>query len=783
MKLFKQSGWALLIGCLVPLPVSGQDTAGVDEEPIPLARTKSGLIIEEVIVTTSKRSESLQDVMGSVTALSGEALKRNNVQDFTTLADLIPGMITQSQGPDQDDNVTIRGISRTRDGTSPVAFHINDMFTNMRGEPYYDLTAIEVVRGPSGIAFGRNATAGAINAKWRRPEADWGAGGDLRYSDLNEEQLRAYVNVPMLGEGDRRLLGRFAAVKRQRDGSLDNLLVGDTEDPGNVDDYFVRTYLTSEPTDFLQLGLRAVYYESDPRGAAQVFSPSQETRSGGVLQDLGAEPLPDDLRKVRSRVDSTFGEIFDEFVRVDGDITWSLRDLPLVDDVDVVLIGGVIERDAATVFDLDGTEEPILEGRTELQDDTRRSAELRFVSQNDSGVDWLAGLFWYRQTVTRNRYILARQFSEPSALDSSTVNARVNTLGEHSLDRSRAVFANTNLDLAQLLGWPHIELTLGLRHNQDKFSLKTDSNEILLIAAPGSEPLPVVDQQNLRQFADFDETTGEIGARWFHGDDGMLYLKFARGYKPGLAQFVENADGTTIQNPVDPEFVNAWEAGWKTSFFDRSLTFNVAAFHYDYSDLQVAQITPGGVITGNAAAATINGVDVEFQWSPTEALRLHLAIAYLDATYDEFCATDEALGDIEPQPGCTEDNPLNLEGEELKTAPELAATLLASYTFDFGAFGTLTPSVKSSWMDETDRRGLGNTLGVDTVRDHSNTDVRLTWRSAGGTWKVEGFVEYIEDHDDIFFEAFTPVGGRPRTFTLAGGAPPRVVGIVLEAQL
>lgn len=192
--------------------------------------------------------------------------------------------------------------------------------------------------------------------------------------------------------------------------------------------------------------------------------------------------------------------------------------------------------------------------------------------------------------------------------------------------------------------------------------------------------------------------------------------------------------------------------------------------------------TAGGVITDNAAAATINGVDVELQWSPTEALRLHLAIAYLDATYDEFCATDEALGEIEPQPGCTAENPLNLQGEDLKTAPELAATLLASYTFNMGSFGTLTPSLKSSWMDETDRRGLGDTLGVDTVRDHSNTDVRLTWRSASGTWRVEGFVEYIENHDDIFFEAFAPLGGRPRTFTLAGGTPPRVAGIVLEVE-
>lgn len=792
MKALKQFGLACLIGCLVQTSAYGQDdaatNAATNEDKALPTRTKAGLVIEEVIVTVSKRSESLQDVMGSVTALSGEALKRNNVQDFSTLADLIPSMITQNQAPDQDDNVTIRGISRTRDGASPVAFHINDMFTNMRGEPYYDLAAIEVVRGPSGIVFGRNATAGAINAKWRRPEATWAIGGDARISDLDEEQLRAYLNVPLLGEDDRRLLARFAAVKRRRGGSLDNLLVGDGKDPGNINDNFFRVYLTSEPTDFLQLGLRAVRYQSDPRGAAQVFSPSLATRRSGVLEELGAQPLPDDLRKVRSRADETSGEVSDDFVRVAGDVTWSLQDLPLINNVDVVLIGGVVDRDTVSVFDLDGTEEPLLDGRTELHDDIRRSAELRFVSQNNSGIDWLAGLFWHRRTVTKDRHILVRQFVKPSTLGFPAlpgepdfpVNVKVDTIGERILDKSQAIFGNVNLDFSRLLnGGPHIELTMGLRYNEDEFTLKTASNDIVIISPVTGEPIPVVEERDAREFADFGEQTGEIGARWFYSDAGMAYLKFSRGYKPGLAQRVESPSGI-IQNPVDPEFINAWEAGWKTSFFDQSLVLNLSAYRYDYRDLQVSQITPGGVVTDNAASATINGVEADVQWSPTAALSLQAGISYLDTTYDQFCASDEAQPDAEVQLGCTDKNPLNLAGERLKTAPEFAAVLLASYTFDWGDLGTLTPSLKTNWMDKMDRRGLGDTLGVDTIPAHSNTDIRLTWESVNRTWKVEGFVERIEDHDDIFFEAFTPIAGRPRTFTLAGDTPPRIVGVLLE---
>ncbi len=767
--------------------INAQDRQQDPSSTKPPATTKSGLAIEEVIVTVSKRQESLQEVLGSVSAISSDTLQRNNIQDLNSLVELIPGMVAQDE-----ENIAIRGISRTRNGPSPVAFHVNDVFIATRGEPFYDLGAIEILRGPSGTLFGRNATAGAVNAKWQRPDATWGIGGDARYSGLKDEQVRAYLNIPFLGEDDTRLLGRFAVFKRRGDGTIDNLLASDAGDPGNVNDQFFRLFLTSEVTDNLQLALRAIRYESNPKGTQAVFSPTLETRRSGQLEELGAQPLPNDVTKVRSRIKQVFGKPYSESTRIDGDVTWAMHDLPLFGDVDMVLVGGQMRGDIVIDFDLDGTEEPIVDTSVKSNDDIRRTAELRFASHNNNGLDWLFGLFWYKQTSTTALHVDARTLIAPSGLGVGpsftgepkiVVDVDVDVDGERRLDQSKAAFLNVDMDLAQLFDLPQVTISVGVRQNRDTFGLTTPRSDITLSVPrlPGFN-IPAVQSRNLKQFAEFDETTGELGARWFYSDEGMFYTKFARGYKPGLAQRVDRADGTSVQNPVDPEFLNALEAGWKTSFFDRSLQMNIAAYHYDYTDLQVSQITPGGVLTDNAGSSTIDGFEVELHWSPTAAFYLQASAAWTDATYDKYCGTDTALGEVQTDPGCTDANPTSFAGARMTAAPEYSAALLASYTFNLSDFGTLTPSIRSSWSDELDRRGLGNPN--DTVRSHSTSDARLTWESPRQYWSVSAFVENIEDNNDIFFSAFTPiaVGAKPDTFSLSNNIPPRIYGISLEAR-
>ena len=752
----------------------------------PPTHTARGLQIEEVLVTVSKRTESLQDVLGSVSALSGEMLAENNVQDFRALSELLPGMVVQGEEAGRE-QVAIRGISRTRDGPSPVAFHINDMFTEMRGEPYYDLQAVEVVRGPSGTAYGRNATAGAINAKWRQPETEWGAGGGFRYSSQTSTELRAFVNMPLLGAGDDRLLARLVGFSREHDGTIDNLLRPDEKDPGNYQDSFVRIYLSSNLGESLQLGLRAIKYRLETQGEHTVFSPDANARSSGQLEGLGAQPLSQDVTEVRSTASDRFGHFEDEFTRIAGDITWALSDLPLVGDMDVVVIGGEVRREFKSVFDLDGTEAAIVDGQTVHPSDIRRSAELRFVSNNDSGFDWLVGFFDYRkvddwyQDVSASQYFTPSLIGLPGALDlfAVPITAEVEVRGVRIIDDSQATFMNVNLDLAQLFDLPHIEVSAGIRRNRDEFSNETASS-VQAINLPGIGPTPVIQDSDINQYAAFTETTGDLGLRWFYSDNAMAYVKLARGYKPGLAQRLETLDEGVIQNPVQPEFLDSIELGWKASFFDQTLQTNMALYLYDYTDLQVSQITVGGVITENAAQATIRGFEMDFRWIPTANLNIQGGFAWTDATYDSYCGSDPARPETAPEPGCDEDNPFDFSGETLPAAPEFSASLLASYRIPLGDWGTVTPAIQTSWTDEINRRGLGN--DNDILEAHSNSSMRISWESVEGGVKVTAFVENIENNTDLFFNAAPiPVGSdRPNLITLAGNLPPRVAGVSME---
>ena len=749
--------------------------------------TDAGLRIEEVVVTVSKRSESLQEVLGSVSALTGEMIAEQNIQDFRTMAEFMPGMVVQGEESGSE-QVAIRGISRTRDGPSPVAFHVNDMFLDMRGEPYYDLQAVEVVRGPSGTAYGRNATAGAINAKWRKPELTWGVGGSYRQTDLRSKELRAFVNMPLLGEDDDRLLARVAAVAREKDGNYDNLLTPDEADPGNLQDHFLRVYLTSQLTDSLQLGLRAIKYQYRTKGTNTVFSPSIATRRSGELEQLGAQPLPETLTVVRSTAHQRFGNFEEDFTRVAADATWSLENLPLLGSMDVVFVGGEMRRDWRSVFDLDGTEAAITDGLSEHPSDVRRSAELRFVSTNASGFDWLLGFFAYRkvddwyQAIDVRSHLSASTVGLPDWLDvvSMPITAEVRIDGIHIVDDSKAAFFTMNMDLAELFGLPNIEVSAGVRHNRDEFTNETDSSVNALVTPLGSFPL--VQEENINQYAAFEETTGELGLRWFYNDSGMAYIKAARGYKPGLAQRIETLDEGVLQNPVDPEFLDSVELGWKASFLGQSLQSNVALYAYDYQNLQVSQITPGGVITENAAEASIQGLEMELRWMPTASFSLMAGLAWTDASYDRYCGNDPAREQGDPAPGCDAENPFDFSGATLPASPEFAASLLASYLVDLHDWGRLTASLQTSWTDEINRRGLGN--NADVVEAYTNSSVRLAWESVSGEIKLTAFVENIEDNSDLFFSAAPLFLGsdRPNQLTLIGNLPPRTGGLELELR-
>ncbi len=741
-------------------------------------------MIEEVYVTASKRTESVQEISAAVSAFSNELLKANNIDGFSQLADITPGLVSRNNR--EGNNITIRGIGKAFGGTTPVAFHVNGYFVDTT-EPFYDLESIEVIRGPSGTVYGRNATAGAINVKWQRPTQEWASGGDILYGSFDNRRLRTFVNTPLLSGHDTQLNARFAGLWEKRNGYLDNELASGDNEPESYTRYFYRGIFEGYASENLRIALHAIKNHRKNH-AGVVASPSRSTRQSERYREFGVEPLPLDLLKVRSQQYQELGPVIDKSSRIVTDLTWNLEDLWLLGNVDVDFIGGVERRRLQRYNDFDGSEVKIVETNSYING-VGRNAELRFTSQNGAGIDWILGFFWFRDDNHEDRVVFARtkqnlgqlfftSINLPLGLADRVFDAEVTTEDMNTNAKNEAAFFNIRMNLRDMAAnLPEIELFAGIRSNRDTFRLNVARDRAVARDTATGQPDPpyVVSDGPTDAPGASSSNTGEIGGKWFYSDEGMLYAKYATGYKPGTAQLSTDGD----LNQVDPEYLNMIEVGWKTSFFDdRSVTLNLTAFDYSYEDLQVSKIVVTGIELNNAGAAAITGVEAEIQWAPTQSFFAQFSLGWLDARFEEFCGRDDELENQETQAGCDDDQPHNFKNAKMSDAPEFTLGALLRYTHQLESGGTLTGLAKFAWSDDYQRRPYDNP--IDTVGAHNKTDLRLSWSSPQEAYRIEFFVENLENHDDIFTHHFSQPD--PGNYSLIAPQPPRTAGLIMEAK-
>ncbi len=753
--------------------------------------TRGGLYIEEVLVTVNKREESLQDVGASVTALDADMLEAANIEDPFNLAEMTPGVVTRGR-----ENMTIRGIGVDLIGVPPVAFHENGLFipNNNVGGNYYDLAAIELLRGPSGTVYGRNATAGALNLRWNPPVDAVEFKLDTRAASLSERRLRAAINTPLLPNNW--LNARLAMSDHRRDGLVTNLLAEKDRFHGDTkDDQMVRLWLQSQPTETLQLNLRYKYFQRDQY---RISSATTLTRNNGSLEEFGAEPLPQDRTLVRAlahrmifseQARQLFGErdyrdYQIDVERLDAEVVWALDDLPLLGNVDITLLFGKSADHAFRPLDVDGTEATIVDVLRRERDDALIQ-EMRFTSQNDSAVNWIFGLFRARQEsrLTALNFVKAKIDLADSVLGlplptgGNIFDLDVSTPHGEETVTSEAAYVNSTLRLKH---WqsdlPDIEIFGGLRSNRDRQEL-FEVNDVALV-------LP--NRANRTQAAslsggstgfevEFEEPTGEFGAKWFLSDEHMVYAKVARGYKNGFGEVMD--DGSL--NEVEAEQLNAFEVGSKNRFFEGRLQFNAVAFAYDYSNLQVQQVRDTTTVTENAASARLSGLELDMTVAATENLYSIISLGYLKGTFDDFCSSDPAFPSLS-DPGCPEGEQ-DLSGNDLQDTPRYKASLLLNYQRPLGEWGSLRAVLKTTWTDDYFLRHY-NRDDVDRLASYTNTDIRLSWISPGGAFTVDAFVESLEDEDQLFFRP-VPLGlGVDGVITSLGPNSPRTVGVSLGYQ-
>ena len=711
----------------------------------------AGSGIEEIVVTAQKREESLQDTPIAVTAFQQQGLDDRGITDITFLASQVPSLTVQSNAGVIFINMRGAGNEINSLGAdNGVGFHIDGVYIgNAVGTlvEMWDVERVEVLRGPQSTLYGRNTTGGSVNIISARPKDEFEAFGDFTYGNYDRVRLRGVVNVPL---SDRVGL-RLAGTKEDRDGFLKTLQPG-IKDMDDRDSWYLRGSLDIDLSDNVELLLTVVGNENDDASvAAERIGPSYQNtgippfaalnfglRPGTNPYTALTSPKPADPRETNVTFDNLSNN---ETYGGSAVFNWSL------DGVTVRSITSYYDIVRRTHTDFDGSEIGYLTvvGSDEAE---QVSQELQLISDGWERWDWIVGLYYFTQDATRTTNI------GPSFFD---IFGGFSAGGDLETD-SFAVFGQATYKLSDQLS-----LTGGARFTWDE----KEGVDLFFIQAPRAPFGRALTGGNPKE--SWSEPTGKVTLEWTVNDNSMLYASYAHGYRSGAINVTAPLD-----LPVDPEFVDAWEAGSKNQLFDDRLQLNLA-FHYtQYDDQQFTRFLPAGnQIIEAAGESTAIGIEADFIALPSDVFRIDGSIGWIDAEFDQF---ETSYGPtFGPILGFPPPVSIDLEGNKLPRTPEWSVALGAQLTARL-PYGELIFRTDFSYRSEIYYDVFNTDVGSED--DFTRTDARVIFRSGTDKgWTVEAYIQNIENDDvttNRVINADVPMGFY---------APPRTYGVRLGYRM
>jgi iron complex outermembrane receptor protein len=657
--------------------------------------------IERVIVTAQRKEEALIDVPIAVSAFDSTQLERRQIDQATDLQLNIPN-VQYTKTNFTSSNFQIRGIGVSSVGASSdsgVEIHFNAMpikAPRLFETEYFDIERVEVLRGPQGTLYGRNATGGAVNVIPRKPVLEeFGADLELQAGNYNEIKAKGALNVPLGAAAAM----RFAAISYERDGFTKNLYTGNDID--GRDQWAARAAFRIAPGDNTDIALTVNYYEEDSSRARVTKQMCHRDPLGayGCLPDRlafesvnGRATLAGVLSELVPFVQQQLGVPLPELIALGTDMNAGFqnpRDMRTVSaefdptyEADETIVTLEITHDFGNLrlTSITGYQETKFVGRTDYNWNSptgpfNGSALALFgnripLSAFDEAYRGSLGgsilLFSDRSMGIDESNQDASQWSQEVRLASDfdgPLNFQIGALYFDADDEENYLIATTELDYAAtVLGlappfyanttpsaalkstavfgemyWDMTEAfkwTVGLRWTRDEKSIK---DRTLLLDGPQNLPLPDYRVDKTK----FEEFTGRFGfdfkPGW--GDDSTLYAFYSRGYKAGgfNPPFQNNPAYAGTPQVYDPEFVNAFEIGSKNVLAGGRIMANLSAFYYQYDGLQVSKIVARTSVNENVDA-DIYGLEGEFLFNPVEGLLVDLNLAYLKTEIGNFAS-------------------------------------------------------------------------------------------------------------------------------------------------
>jgi iron complex outermembrane recepter protein len=708
-----------------------------------------GAELEEVVVVAQRRAENLQDIPVAVTALSGEAIRDKGIESSADLQFAIPALVFNDNS--RFAQPYIRGIGT--DIASPgaeasVATFIDGVYqTQLLGGsiPLYGIDRVEVLKGPQGTLFGRNATGGAITFYTKNPSDRFEANFSAGLGNEGARSLDGYLSVPF---SDNVRFNTFASV-RARDGfgknvasSLDSPTAG--VDAWDENYYAIRTKLLIDVAETTDVLISGSYYRSDDSKTGYITPDEWGSLHIGTTL-VGQLNGPAIISKYSHDLTAWYPNRTDfENWSIAAEVNHAFG------NINFKSISAYQEFQADSSVDYDATAAPIFtftaahgQGRGNGQVGETLSQEFQ-VHGETGNASWLIGAFYIKDD---------SGFNSLNVLVGPTLAFFVDTQIE---TEAYALFAHSTMNLNE-----KTDFTLGIRYSDEK---KTQAK---LFHSLLNADLAAGDISS-------DDFTYKLALGYQISDDVKAYAKYESGFKSGVINTLTPVG--TPGSTVDPEKVDSYELGLKSEWFDNRLRVNAALFYYDYQNLQqqFVDTSTGSTLYEAAEEARIFGLDADFELVLTEGLSVTGGISLLDTEYKKFNSTGALVPNtqiIGPGiPGNTAVTDLDVSGNDVVRAPDMTFNLGVDWNVPVMQVGDLTASLSyfysdSYFFDATNRL---------TQDSYQILNATLRYRPRGGSWTMEVWGKNILDEKYYQIVVASAMGdlaspGSPATYGLRIG--------------
>jgi iron complex outermembrane receptor protein len=754
----------------------------------------SDLLLEEIVVTAQKREENIQDVPVAVTSLSSELLEAQGINTPGDLSRIVPNMaMADYQG---EVRIAIRGVGQLVQQANPgIAIHTDGVYqprASMAGLLQLDMAGVEVLRGPQGTVYGRNANGGAINYTSKSAGEEFAGEVKVGYADYDETTLQLGLDMPISDTVGARLSlrhwergeGLIENVGSGRDGHEGEIssarLRIDADFSDTVSGNFIVNYLDSDGS-FSALSSTPIGsasgYIADPRLGTSPLS--------GLNPNAAATPLNDASLGFHQISQNTDSEQVREYLSVAATFDWDINDI-----LSLKSITAFQSFEDLNTLDVDSSNAGIVFSTVDQEADTfTQEFNLNFTTDRIQGV---VGAFYMDDELSGSNFLPFTSDPAdavnvpfgPTVIGQSAgffPNSPPIPLGGYSeayweplATESTAVFADVTFNLND-----YLDLIAGVRYSRDELTL----DQLGGFSGPAGS-VPGVDTGGRRVYFPPDEpnnacnfdpseigvvpgaaynryenttntTTPKIGLNYTINDDSSVYATYSEGFKAGGVSVRSGCE-----NIFDEETVKAFEVGTKNTFADGRLRLNATAFYYQYEGYQVEQLVGLTFQLDNIEESEIMGLEIEATAVLTDQLSLIANASFQDSEIEEHTATDGITYNGGPNPALGAPGPLfftatpqlntlneDVSGNPLPNAPETTLNLSMNYDFN----DNFSLQVGAAYTSDINFREFDRE--ADGQDAYTLWNANLSWTNDEGNINIRLWGENLSDEEYFLFKA------------------------------